>query len=97
MPTSSSLPSKLNALPRFPSTHVGPPKRIPALFFPEKSVAAVPAPSSKLQYPTRPVFEGGANFVSPGLPLISAAHIYWLLVLSNDISTDVSFADFHSA
>src|SRR3989338_4734535 len=94
---SSSTPSKFSAFPLFPSTHVGPLVRIPALFFPEKSVAEVPAPSSKLQYPTSPVFEGAENFVSPGLPLISAAHIYWLLVLVNDISTDVSFADFHSA
>jgi hypothetical protein len=50
----SSMPSKYNALPTFPAVHWGPLINVPVFPLPEESKAVVPAPSSNVQWATRP-------------------------------------------
>ena len=45
--TKSSLPSRLTAVPYFPTLQVAPPVSVPVRPCPEASAAVVPAPSSK--------------------------------------------------
>src|ERR671921_741241 len=52
--TLSSIPSKYNAPPIFPTAQIGPLVNVPMFPFPEESQAVLPLRSSNVQYPTRP-------------------------------------------
>jgi hypothetical protein len=52
-------PSNWKAPPYLPPAHDAVPVTVPALLFPELSAAVDPEASSRVQYPTRPLAEGG--------------------------------------